>query len=104
MGLWGFLWTKGTPNIFQGTRQHWLIFQENKGINLILGDRNVAIWKTPLSVSVHWPYAFVIFRRQSQCLDALLNIKKDANERKLIQAGCTNTAIYALNLWYVLYT
>ena len=34
------------PNIFQGTGQHWLIFQENKGINLILGDPNVAIWKT----------------------------------------------------------
>ena len=34
------------PNIFQGTGQHWLIFQENKGINLILGDRNVGIWKT----------------------------------------------------------
>ena len=30
----------------QGTGQHWLIFQENKGINLILGDRKVAIWKT----------------------------------------------------------
>ena len=34
------------PNIFQGTGQHWLIFQENKGINLILGDRNVTIRKT----------------------------------------------------------
>ena len=34
------------PNIFQGTGQHWLIFQENKGINLILGDRKVAIQKT----------------------------------------------------------
>ena len=40
------------PNIFQGTRQHWLIFQENNGINLIFGDRNVAIWKTPRSVSI----------------------------------------------------
>ena len=34
------------PNVFQGTGQHWLIFQENKGINLIFGDRKVAIWKT----------------------------------------------------------
>ena len=64
------------PNIFQGTRQHWLIFQENKGINLILGDRNVAIWKTPRSVSIHWPYAFVIIHRQSQCFDALLMFKR----------------------------
>ena len=38
------------PNIFQGTGQHWLIFQENKGINLILGDRKVAIWKTHLCI------------------------------------------------------
>ena len=34
------------PNIFQGTGQHWLIFQENKGINLTFGDRKVAIWNT----------------------------------------------------------
>ena len=34
------------PNIFQGTGQHCLIFQENKGINLIFGDRKAAIWKT----------------------------------------------------------
>ena len=63
------------PNIFQGTRQHWLIFQENKGINLVLGDQNVAIWKTR-SDSMHWPYAFVIVRRQSQCFDALLMFKR----------------------------
>ena len=49
-----------TQTIFQGTRQHWLIFKENKEINLILGDRNVAILKTHWSVSMHWLYAFVI--------------------------------------------
>ena len=101
-GYWGFLWTKGTPNVFQGTRQHWLIFQQIKGINLIFEDRNVAIWETPRSVSMHWLYAFVIVRWQLQCFDALLNIQKDANERKLIQAGRTNIAIYASNLQYVL--
>ena len=74
------------PNIFHGTRQHWLIFQENKGINLILGDRNVAIWKTR-SISMHWSYAFVIVHQQSQCFDALLMFKRMRNERKLIQAG-----------------
>ena len=31
---------------------------------------------------MHWPYAFVI------------NIQKDANKRKLIQAGRTNLAVY----------
>ena len=39
-------------NIFQGTGQHWLIFQENKGINVILEDRNVAIWKTHLFLCI----------------------------------------------------
>ena len=60
------------PNIFQGTGQHWLIFQENKGINLIFGDRNLE----NSSFSMHWPYAFVIVRRQSQCFDALLIFKR----------------------------
>ena len=34
------------PNVFQGAGQHWLIFQENKGINLFFGGRKVAVWKT----------------------------------------------------------
>ena len=63
------------PNIFQGTGHHWLIFQENKGINLILGDRKVAIWKNS-SFSMHWPYTFVVVCRQSQCFDALLIFKR----------------------------
>ena len=56
------------PNIFQGTGQHWLIFQENKGINLIFGDRKVAIWKTH-------PFLCIV-RLQSQCFDALLIFKR----------------------------
>ena len=28
------------------------------------------------SVSMHWPYAFIIVRRQSQCFDALLIFKR----------------------------
>ena len=75
------------PNIFQGTKQHRLIFQENKGINIILGDRNVAIWKTPRSVSMHWLYAFVIVHQQSQCFDALLMFKRMLMSEKLIQTG-----------------
>ena len=47
----------------------------------------------------------VIVRRQSQCFDAFnINVQKDANERKLIQAGRTSIAIYAPNLRYVLCT
>ena len=56
------------PNIFQGTGQHWLIFQEKKEINLIFGDRKVAIWKTH-------PFLCIV-RRQSQCFDALLIFKR----------------------------
>ena len=63
------------PNIFQGTGQHWLIFQENKGINLILGDRKIGNLENS-SFSMHWPYAFVIVRRQLQCFYALLTFKR----------------------------
>ena len=87
------------PNVFQGTGQHWLIFQENKGINLIFGDRKVAIWKTHpfLCIGIHiryCPSAIAVFR-------CFVNIQKDADERKLTQAGRTNIAIYAPNLRYV---
>ena len=66
----------GATGVFCGPREHPNIFHKNKGINLILGNQNGAIWKTPLSVSKHWPYAFVIVRRQSQCFDALLIFKR----------------------------
>ena len=90
------------PNIFQGTGQHWLIFQENRGINLILRDWKVAIWKThPFLCIGHthslFPSAIAVFR-------CFINIQKDADERKLTQAGRTNIAIYAPNLRYVLCT
>ena len=71
MGLPGF----SIPNIFQGTGQHWLIFQENKGINLILGGSESGTLENS-SFSMHSPYAFVIVRRQSQCFDALLIFKR----------------------------
>ena len=90
------------PNIFQGRGQHWLIFQDNKGINLILGDWNVAIWKTrPFlctghpSIHRYCPSAIAVFR-------CFINIQKDADERKPTQAGRTNIAVYAPNLRYVL--
>ena len=82
------------PNIFQGIGQHWLIFQENKGINLILGDRKVAIWKThPFLCIRYCPLAIAVFR-------CFINIQKDADERKLTQAGRTNIAIYAPNFMH----
>ena len=43
------------------------------------------------------PSAIAVFR-------CFINIQKDADERKLTQAGRTNIAIYAPNLRYVLCT
>ena len=60
------------PNIFQGTGPHWLIFQENKPNFGGLESGNLE----NSSFSMHWPYAFIIVRRQSQCFDALLIFKR----------------------------
>ena len=88
------------PNIFHGTGQHLLIFQENKGINLILGDRKVAIWKTrPFLCIGHTHSLLSVGNRSVRCF---INIQKDADERKQTQTGRTNIAIYAPNLRYVL--
>ena len=91
------------PNIFQGTGQHWLIFQENKGINLILGG--IGKWQFgkliffyALAIRIRYcPSAIAVF-------GCFINIQKDADERKLTQAGRTNNEIYAPNLRYVLCT
>ena len=85
------------PNIFQGTGQHWLIFQKNKGINLIFGDWKVAILKTHPFLCIGHTHSLSVFR-------CSINTQKDADERKLTQAGHKNIAIYALNLRYVLCT
>ena len=63
------------PNIFQGTGEHWLIFQENRGIKLNFGGSESGNLENS-SFSMHWPYAFVIVCWQSQCCDALLIIKR----------------------------
>ena len=39
------------------------------------------------SFSMHWPYAFVIVRRQSQCFDALLIFNKNSAEGVIAPAG-----------------
>ena len=47
------------PNIFQGTGQHWLIFQKNKEINLIFGDRKVVFWKTHPFLCIGLSHSFL---------------------------------------------
>ena len=71
------------PNIFQGTGKHWLIFQENKGINrkwqfgklILFYALAICICYCPSAIAVFWCF---------------INIQKDADERKLTQAGLTN--------------
>ena len=61
------------PNIFQGTGQHWLIFQQGNKPDF-WGSASGNLENS--SFSMHWPYAFVIVRRQSQCFEALLIFKR----------------------------
>ena len=65
------------PNIFQGTGQHWLIFQENKGINLIFGIGKWQFGKLilfyALAIRIRYcPSAIAVFR-------CFINIQKDAD-------------------------
>ena len=53
----------------------------------------------PRSISMHWPYAFVIVRQQSQCLDALLIFKRMLMSENWLKQDvgiaiymCTNSA------------
>ena len=105
---WGyrvFLWTKGTPKYISRNRAALVNISREQGYKPNFGGSESGNLENS---SMHWPYAFVIVRRQSHCFDALLIIKinnqKDADERKLTQAGRMNIAIYAPNLRYVLCT
>ena len=80
----------GATVVFCGPREHPNIFQENRGINLILGNRNGAIWKTPLSVSMHGRTHSLV-HRQSQCFNALLILKRmlmSENLHVILARGC----------------
>ena len=95
-GYRGFLWTKGTPKYISRNRAASVNISREQGNKPnFWGSESGSLENS--SFSMHWPYAFVIVRRQSQCFDALLIFK-----RMLTQAGRTNFAIYAGNLRYVL--
>ena len=102
-GYRGFLWTKGTPKYISRNRAALVNISREQGNKPNFGGSESGNLEHT-SFSMHWPYAFVIDRRQSQCFDAFINTQKDADERKLTQAGRTNIAIYAPNLRYVLCT
>ena len=86
-GYRGFLWTKGTPKYISRNRAALVnISREQRNKPNFGGSESGNL--ESLSFSMHWPYAFVIVRRQSQCFDALLIFK-----RMLTQAGRMNIAI-----------
>ena len=93
---WGyrdFLWTKGTPNYISRNRAALVNISREQRNKPNFGGSECGNLENS-SVSMHWPYAFVIVRRQS-VFRCFINIQKDADERKLTQAGRTNIAIYA---------
>ena len=89
MGLPGFLWTKGTPKYISRnkavlvniSREQWN--KPNFGGSECGNLENSSIRFYALAVRIRYcPSAIAVFR-------CFINVQKDANERKLIQAGGT---------------
>ena len=102
-GYRGFLWTKGTPKYISRNRAALVNISREQGNKSNFGGSESGNFENS-----SFFYALAI--RIRYCLSAIavfrcfINIQKDADERKLTQAGRMNTAIYAPNLWYVLCT
>ena len=74
-GYWGFLWTKGTPKYISRNRAALVNISREQGNKPnFWGSESGNLENS--SLSMHWLYAFVIVRRQSQCFDALLIFKR----------------------------
>ena len=74
-GYRGFLWTKGTPKYISRNRAALVNISREQGNKPnFWGSESGNLENS--SFSVHWPYAFVIVRRQSQCFDALIIFKR----------------------------
>ena len=74
-GYGGFLWTKGTPKYISRNRAALVnISREQRNKPNFGGSESGNLENS--SFSMHWPYAFVIVRRQSQCFSALLIFKR----------------------------
>ena len=72
-GYRGFLWTKGTPKYISRNRAALVNISREQGNKPNFGGSESGNLDNS---SMHWPYAFVIVRRQSHCFDALLIIKR----------------------------
>ena len=71
----------GATRVFCGPREHPNIFQGAALVNISIERGNKPNFGGSEcgnleNSSMHWPYAFVIVRRQSQCFDALLIFKR----------------------------
>ena len=74
-GYQGFLWTKGTPKYISRNRAALVNISREQGNKPnFWGSESGNLENS--SFSMHWPYAFVIVHRQSQCFDALLIFKR----------------------------
>ena len=74
-GYRGFLWTKGTPKYISRNRAALVNISREQGNKPnFRGSESGNLENS--SFSMHWPYAFVIVRWQSQCFDALLIFKR----------------------------
>ena len=74
---WGyrsFLWTQGTPKYISRNRAALVNISRKQRNKPNFGGSESGNLENS-SFSMHWPYAFVIVRRQSQCFDALLIFK-----------------------------
>ena len=100
-GYRGFLWTKGTPKYISRNRAALVNISREQGNTPNFGGSesgNLENSSFSLAIRIRYcPSAIAVFR-------CFINIQKDADERKLTQAGRTNIAIYAPNLRYVLCT
>ena len=100
-GYRGFLWTKGTPKYISRNRAALVnISREQGNTPNLRGSESGNLENSSFSLAIrirYCPSAFAVFR-------CFINIQKDADERKLTQAGRTNIAIYAPNLQNVLCT
>ena len=99
-GYRGFLWTKGTPKYISRNRAALINISREQGNKTnFWGSESGNLENS--SFSMHSPYALLL--SAITVFRCFINIQKDADERKLTQAGRTNIAIYAPNLRYVVY-
>ena len=99
-GYRGFLWTKGTPKYISRNRAALVNISREQGNKPNFGGSESGNLENS-SFCMHWPYAFVIVSRQSQCFDALLIFKRMLmSENWLKQEYCYLCTEFAVRFVY----